>query len=286
MSTAGDLEHFLDERLDDREDQRLAGKRHLDVDLGELGLPVGPQVLVAEALHDLEVPIHARNHQDLLEDLRRLRQREELALVDAARHQVVARALGRGLGQNRASRSRGTRDGRSARGRPSSPGAAESGCAACRAGADRDSGSGAASLRPPANRRQSRTADAARRSAGESRCATTSTSPVSSFGLMVSALRRSTWPSTATTISVRSFLAAATSPVVVARHDLRHAVAIADVDEGERSEIAHAMNPTEQDRRLADVRRAQCTAGVSATKVSEGVDHRGLQATGLRARNE
>ena len=37
------------------------------------------------------------DHQDLLEDLRRLRQRVELARVHAARHEVVARALGRGL---------------------------------------------------------------------------------------------------------------------------------------------------------------------------------------------
>ena len=41
------------------------------------------------------------DHQDLLEDLRRLRQREELARVHAARHQVVARAFRRGLRQDR-----------------------------------------------------------------------------------------------------------------------------------------------------------------------------------------
>ena len=41
--------------------------------------------------------------------------------------------------------------------------------------------------------------------------ATTSTSPVSSFGFTVSALRRSTVPKTPTTISVRSFLASWTS---------------------------------------------------------------------------
>ena len=77
----------------DREHEVLGRERDLDVHLRELGLPVGAQVLVAEALHDLEVAIHARDHQDLLEDLRRLRQRVELARVHAARHQVVARAL-------------------------------------------------------------------------------------------------------------------------------------------------------------------------------------------------
>jgi hypothetical protein len=48
-----------------------------------------------------KVAIHARDHQDLLEDLRRLRQREELAGMHAARHQVVARPFGRRLGQDR-----------------------------------------------------------------------------------------------------------------------------------------------------------------------------------------
>ena len=41
------------------------------------------------------------DHQDLLEDLRRLRQRVELARVHAARHEVVARAFGRRLRQDR-----------------------------------------------------------------------------------------------------------------------------------------------------------------------------------------
>ena len=33
---------------------------HLQVELGELGLAVGAQVLVAEAAHDLEVAVEAR----------------------------------------------------------------------------------------------------------------------------------------------------------------------------------------------------------------------------------
>ena len=73
------LEHLDDERLDEAEDQVDVRERDLDVHLRELGLPVGAQVLVAEALHDLEVAVGAGDHQDLLEDLRRLRQREELA---------------------------------------------------------------------------------------------------------------------------------------------------------------------------------------------------------------
>ena len=80
---------------------RLIEKRGLDVELRELGLPIGAQILVAETAHDLIVAVEARNHQQLLVDLRRLRQGEELAGMRAARHQVIARAFRRRLGQHR-----------------------------------------------------------------------------------------------------------------------------------------------------------------------------------------
>ena len=89
------------QRLERREDEVLGRERDLEVDLRELRLAIGAQVLVAEALDDLKVPVHAGDHQDLLEDLRRLRQREELAGMHAARHEVVARPFRRGLGQHR-----------------------------------------------------------------------------------------------------------------------------------------------------------------------------------------
>ena len=95
------LEHLADHALEHRADLLLGQERGLDVDLRELGLAVGAQVLVAEALGDLVVAVEAGHHQQLLEQLRALRQREELAFVDAARHQVVARAFGRALGQHR-----------------------------------------------------------------------------------------------------------------------------------------------------------------------------------------
>ena len=82
-------------------DLRLIEKGRLDVELRELGLPVGAQILVAKAAHDLVVAVEARDHQQLLVDLRRLRQREELAGMGAARHQVIARALRRRLGEHR-----------------------------------------------------------------------------------------------------------------------------------------------------------------------------------------
>ncbi len=95
------LEHVADHLLDQRGDLVLVHERGLEVDLGELGLAVGAQVLVAEALDDLVVAVVAGHHQQLLEELRRLRQGEELARVHARGHQVVARAFGRALGEHR-----------------------------------------------------------------------------------------------------------------------------------------------------------------------------------------
>ena len=71
----------------------LAHEAHLDVELGELGLAVGAEVLVAVAARDLEVPLDARDHQQLLEQLRALRQRVERAGLQPGGHQEVARAL-------------------------------------------------------------------------------------------------------------------------------------------------------------------------------------------------
>ena len=80
----------------------LRDEAHLDVELVELARqPVGARVLVAEAGRDLEVAVEARHHDELLELLRRLRQRVELARMQARRHQEVARALRRGGGEDR-----------------------------------------------------------------------------------------------------------------------------------------------------------------------------------------
>ena len=61
------------ELLDDGEDGFAAREAHFQIDLGELELAVGAQVFVAEAAGDLEVAVEAGDHEDLLEDLRRLR---------------------------------------------------------------------------------------------------------------------------------------------------------------------------------------------------------------------
>jgi hypothetical protein len=58
-------------------------------------------VFVAEALHDLVVALESGHHQDLLEKLRRLREREEHSGIHPARHKIVPRALGRALRKER-----------------------------------------------------------------------------------------------------------------------------------------------------------------------------------------
>ena len=79
----------------------LVDERHLDVELGELRLPVGAEILVPVAAGDLVVPLHPGHHQQLLEQLRRLRQRVPGAGPEPGRHQEVAGALGGGPGQRR-----------------------------------------------------------------------------------------------------------------------------------------------------------------------------------------
>lgn len=61
----------------------LVHEGHLDIDLGELGLTVGTQVLVAEALGNLVVALDATDHEQLLQKLRGLRQGVEVARLDA-----------------------------------------------------------------------------------------------------------------------------------------------------------------------------------------------------------
>ena len=74
------LEHAAHDGLDGGEHVLLRDEAHLQVELVELaGRAVGARVLVAEAGRDLEVAVEARDHHQLLELLRRLRQGVELA---------------------------------------------------------------------------------------------------------------------------------------------------------------------------------------------------------------
>src|SRR5262249_25465582 len=61
-------QHLGDQALHQRQEIVAVQERRLDVDLGELGLPVLAQIFVAEAANDLEVALEAGHHQELLEE--------------------------------------------------------------------------------------------------------------------------------------------------------------------------------------------------------------------------
>src|SRR5688572_11168747 len=87
--------------LHEREEELLVGERHLDVELRDLLDAVGAKILVPEADGDLVIAVEAADHEQLLEDLRRLREREEPALLQAARDDEVARPFRRRLEEDR-----------------------------------------------------------------------------------------------------------------------------------------------------------------------------------------
>ena len=69
-------------------------ERHFAVNLCKFGLTVSAEVFIAEALHDLEVAVKTRHHQQLLQRLRTLRKRVKLTGVHARGHDKVACTLG------------------------------------------------------------------------------------------------------------------------------------------------------------------------------------------------
>jgi hypothetical protein len=77
-----------------------AREGHLQIHLRELELAIGSLVLIAEAARDLEIAIEAGDHENLLEDLRRLRKRVKLACMHAAGDQKISSSLGCGLVQD------------------------------------------------------------------------------------------------------------------------------------------------------------------------------------------
>jgi hypothetical protein len=89
------------QRLDHREDVLLVHERHLDVELGELEPAIGPGRLITQALHDLVVTVLPAHHEQLLQLLGRLRQREEGARTHPCRDEEVARPLGGGAAEQR-----------------------------------------------------------------------------------------------------------------------------------------------------------------------------------------
>ena len=83
------MQHFL-----------LRDKAHFQIQLGELRLPVGAQILITETAGNLEIPFHAGDHQQLFQLLRRLRQGIKTALLQAAGHQIIPRPLRRAFNQD------------------------------------------------------------------------------------------------------------------------------------------------------------------------------------------
>ena len=79
----------------------LLHEGHLKVDLGEIRLPVGPQILVPEAAGDLDVAVEAGDHEHLLEELGALGQGVEAPRMDSGRHQIIPGALRGAAGEDR-----------------------------------------------------------------------------------------------------------------------------------------------------------------------------------------
>src|SRR5208282_479140 len=102
LAAAELLEHAANDRLDRVKHVVLGDEAHLQIELIELaGRTVGAGVLVAKAGCDLKVAVEAGDHDQLLELLRRLRQRVEFSGMQARRHQIIARAFRRRGGEDR-----------------------------------------------------------------------------------------------------------------------------------------------------------------------------------------
>ena len=95
------FEDVADHALEHVANVLLAHEGCFDINLREFRLAVSAQVFIAKAFGDLVVTIKPRHHQQLLEQLRALRQCEKHAFVDPAGHQIVACAFGCAFGQHR-----------------------------------------------------------------------------------------------------------------------------------------------------------------------------------------
>ncbi len=95
------IEHGKHQVFNQIHDSRRGHERHLHINLRVLRLTVGAQVLVAEGVGKLVVAVETRDHEELLEQLRRLRQGVKFFRLQTGRHQEVAGALGGALGQHR-----------------------------------------------------------------------------------------------------------------------------------------------------------------------------------------
>ena len=91
--TSNLLEQHAAHILEQRDNIFLVYETHLTIDLSKLGLTVGTQVLVAEALGYLEIAVEACNHKELLQGLRALRESIELTGIHTRGNHKVAGAF-------------------------------------------------------------------------------------------------------------------------------------------------------------------------------------------------
>ena len=88
------FKNALNHRLNGVKHILLLNERHLHIKLIEIrGRAVGARVFIPKTRGDLEILVKARHHDQLLEELRRLRQRIEFTGMQTRRHQKIARAL-------------------------------------------------------------------------------------------------------------------------------------------------------------------------------------------------
>ena len=180
------LEGGDDGLLEHVEDVLALDERHLDVELAELELAVGAEILVPPAGGDLVVAVEPADLRQLLEQLRRLREREEAAGLEPHRHEEVAGALGRALRHARRPDVDEAELVHPPPDRGDHAGARAGGCAASARCAGRASGSGAGGSRRRCPR-PSWNGSGSERETMRSVSTCTSISPVGRFGLTASA---------------------------------------------------------------------------------------------------
>src|SRR5205085_7042651 len=88
------LKHTGQHGLDSGEHIVLCDKAHFDVELIKFArTAIRAAILITKARRDLKITVEARNHDELLELLRRLWQRIKLARVQTRRHEEIPRAF-------------------------------------------------------------------------------------------------------------------------------------------------------------------------------------------------
>ena len=233
------------------------------------------EVLVAEAAGDLVVALEAGHHQQLLEELRRLRQRVERARADAGRDEEVARALGRGAGEDRrldleevvrvevvAHRARDRVAQRSARASTSRRRSIIAVAQAQRL-VDR---------RVLVDRERRRLG---RRPGARPRRPTARSRPWRSFGFSLPSSRRTISPCALRACSGRSCWASAWASrrVLGVEDELEDARAVAQVDEDQAAVVAAAVDPARHADALAGARGVELARPGVAVRVGAGRPH-------------